>query len=108
MADRKSESWNVGVKEPKSISTKSLGKEAEFRFYAPNAQRVSVAGTFNNWNQDSFRLKKAKDGFWTGQFKLQPGRYEYRFLADGRWENDPGSASVPNTFGSTNSILEVK
>jgi len=85
-----------------------LEQTVEFKFHAPQAETVNVAGTFNGWNTQLFSLKKLKDGSWKGALKLKPGRYEYRFFVEGRWENAPGTACVPNSFGSTNCVLEVK
>ncbi len=90
------------------FENKALDKSVNFEFLAPEAGQVSVAGSFNNWNANSFALIKAKDGVWKGQLPLKPGRYEYRFLVDGRWENKPGVAYASNSFGSTNCVLEVK
>lgn len=109
MAGRKSVSMaEVKKSEPKPFSANTLEKKVSFKLSAPQAQAVQVAGCFNEWNPEAFRLKKAADGNWKGEVKLNPGRYEYRFVVDGRWENDPNAASVPNSVGSTNSVLEVK
>ena len=108
MAVRKTETKTATMaKSSNSFLTEGLAKSIDFKFHAPQASNVTVAGTFNNWSQDSLRLKKGKDGNWTGQLKLKPGRYEYRFLVDNRWENDPSLPSVPNDFGSANCVLEV-
>lgn len=85
-----------------------LGKNVEFKLFAPEAQNVSVAGSFNGWSPEAFRLRKGRDGHWKGQTNLKRGRYEFRFVVDGRWESDPTRENVPNEFGSTNSVLEVK
>lgn len=90
------------------LEFKGLDKKITFEFNAPQASKVNVAGGFNNWSANSFSLKKGKNGIWTGQLQLKPGRYEYRFLVDGRWENQPGVEYASNSFGSTNCILEVK
>jgi 1,4-alpha-glucan branching enzyme len=90
------------------FENKVLDKTLTFEFLAPEAATVGVAGSFNNWSADSFVLKKGKDGVWKGQLNLKPGRYEYRFLVDARWENKPGVQYASNNFGSTNCVLEVK
>jgi len=37
-----------------------------------------------------------------------PGRYEYRFVVDGQWRDDPACTErVPNGFGSENCVLRV-
>ncbi|MBI1978106.1 MAG: isoamylase early set domain-containing protein, partial [Candidatus Omnitrophica bacterium] len=78
-------------------------KNVTFEFYAPSAKEVKLGGDFNQWNPSKFRLKKAANGNWSLTLKLKPGRYEYRYLVDGNWENDQRPVGcVPNAFGSWN------
>jgi 1,4-alpha-glucan branching enzyme len=87
---------------------KSREKTVEFRLSSmPQARTVCVVGTFNNW--DTKRTPMQKDGpGWKASIPLAPGRYEYRFVADGQWLSDPNAKeSVGNDFGSTNSVLVV-
>lgn len=87
----------------------SQTKTAEFRLYAPQAKKVSLAGSFNNWDTKSTSAKKDRDGNWTIRVDLKPGKYEYKFFVDGSWWNDPNCGNlVTNNFGSQNCILEVK
>ncbi len=92
----------------KAKPTNKLEKDVLFEFYAPLAQDVRLAGTFNNWDASKHRLKKDSDGRWHLTLKLKTGRYEYRYMVDGNWENDqrPG-ACVPNAFGTWNCVVEV-
>lgn len=84
-------------------------KPAEFKFFAPQAKKVNLAGSFNNWNTREIAAKKDTSGSWSVKLNLKPGKYEYKFLVDGNWVNDPRCAScVPNTFGTQNCILELK
>lgn len=109
MMSRKTETQTVMKKRrSKSFQEKVIERKTNFKFRAPEAVHVSVAGTFNDWNTESFPLKKSKESFWEGELVLGPGRYEYRFFVDERWENNPGAKFVPNPFGSTNCVLEVK
>lgn len=86
-----------------------LAKSALFKLYAPNAKRVSIAGSFNNWDTKNFRAKRGLKGNWSVKVNLKPGRYEYKFFVDGSWINDPNcSGYVPNSFGTQNCIIEVK
>ncbi len=80
----------------------------EFRFYYPKAKRVSLAGTFNDWQTNKLLAKKDLNGNWTVKVNLKPGRYEYKFFVDGSWINDPKSNAVYNPFGTQNSVVEVK
>jgi len=87
------------------ISTKSV----TFKLTAPKAKKVSVAGTFNNWDVKSHLAKKDSKGNWAAKISLKPGRYEYKFVVDGAWMNDPCCKNcVCNSCGSQNSLLEVK
>ncbi len=84
-------------------------KIVRFKLNAPRARRVSLAGSFNNWDAGSLLAKKDKSGNWAVSASLNPGKYEYKFVVDGSWINDPVCNScVPNTMGSTNCVLVVK
>jgi 1,4-alpha-glucan branching enzyme len=84
-------------------------KPVTFKLKAPQAKKVSLAGTFNNWDIKSHLAKKGLKGTWSTKVNLKPGRYEYKFVVDGSWINDPTcNASVGNAFGSQNSLVEVK
>lgn len=72
------------------------------------AQEVFVAGSFNDWQLRATPLQAGGDGKWSVELSLAPGRYEYRFIADGEWAEDPAAQeSVPNPFGGRNSVLVV-
>lgn len=74
---------------------------------SPNAREVYLVGEFNNWNPRADRMTKTKNGF-RRTLQLPPGEYQYKFLVDGQWHNDPSAArQVPNTFGTTNSVVRV-
>jgi len=73
---------------------------------APDAKEVVLAGDFNKWNAKSHPMKKDKSGVWKRSVMLPPGRYEYKFLVDGQWRNDPkNDKTCPNRFGTRNSVL---
>jgi 1,4-alpha-glucan branching enzyme len=89
--------------------TKAQTKNIQFEFLAPAAQAVYLAGNFNNWDANAHPMKKDKNGIWKTALSLKPGRYEYRFLVDGNWENDPSCCDcVPNEFGSRNCVRIVE
>lgn len=90
-------------------SAKPAGNIAvEFILDMPQANAVTVAGEFNNWDISQKPLRKNGDGIWHGTVTLQPGRYEYRFVVDGQWINEPtAKESNTNCFGSENSVRVV-
>jgi len=84
-------------------------KSAEFKFYAPQAKKVSLAGNFNNWNTKELSAKKDLSGNWSVKLNLKPGKYEYKFFVDGNWVNDPRcTACVSNSFGTQNCVADIK
>lgn len=84
-------------------------RPAAFRFYAPDARKVNLAGTFNNWSSERLSAKRDSRGNWTVNVDLKPGRYEYKFIVDGSWINDPSCKTYSsNPFGSQNCVIEVK
>ena len=92
-----------------STDQKLKVRDVLFEFYAPQAKKIFVAGSFNDWSERAHPLKKAKDGKWSVAVALKPGRYEYRFLVDGIWESDQKPVeSVPNAFGSWNCVVTVQ
>ena len=97
-------------KKSESIVTrvKSLQGKIKFEFSAPEAKAVSLVGNFNQWNTQANPMKKDRKGIWKATLSLEPGRYEYRFLADDSWENDPScSYCVANEFGGQNCVRIV-
>jgi hypothetical protein len=72
------------------------------------ANKVIVAGSFNGWNEDGYRMKK-KAGAWTFPIYLAPGKYTYKFIVDGKWMIDPGNELwEENEVGTGNSVLWVE
>ena len=91
------------------MAEKIATKAVQFRYEAPEAGTVFIAGDFNNWDSHAAELKKDKSGVWKASLKLKPGRYEYKFWVDGEWRNDPSCHQcVPNKYGSANCVIEVK
>ncbi len=83
-------------------------RQIEFAFRAPEAKKVYIAGTFNDWNTKSLPMKKGKDGTWRIMVKLSPGRYEYKYFVDETWAQDiAGVKLAPNPFGTNNCVICV-
>lgn len=75
---------------------------------APEADNVSLAGDFTDWDRSPIPLKKSKKGVWSKAVSLPSGMYEYRYLVDGKWQDDPACEThVPNSFGSHNCVRVV-
>ena len=84
-------------------------QEVVLRFYAPEARTVGVAGSFNGWNPQANPLERTASGEWSLRLMLKSGEYEYRFVADGVWADDPQAAQrMANPYGGINSVLRVR
>ena len=95
-------------KKKPGVKTPVKRKRAILRVEAPHAETVLLMGDFNQWNEKKHPMKKGKNGMWEKIIMVPPGRYEYRFLVDGKWCNDPTNDQIcANCFGSTNNILEI-
>ncbi len=111
-------SWSAFItpnqKRNKNMSTtlsnnKSLKQSSiPFDFPAPAARQVSLAGDFNNWDPKAMPMHKGGDGVWHLTVALKPGRHEYRFFADGTWQDDPAAQQrIANGMGSENCVKTV-
>ena len=48
----------------KTTTKKEKSKKVNFSLLAPQAESVSIAGDFNNWNTISHPMKRDKEGIW--------------------------------------------
>ena len=91
-----------------STSTLTQSKKVRLQHQAPEAKRVCVAGSFNKWQPEAAPLKAETDGLWSIELELPPGTYEYRFVVDGCWCDDPNATeTASNLFGGHNAVLRV-
>jgi hypothetical protein len=82
-----------------------------FTFIDAKINRINIVGDFNNWSTTADPLlDRVGDGTWTIRIPLKPGRYEYKYLIDGKkWSPDPWNPNVVDDgFGSLNSVLVVE
>jgi 1,4-alpha-glucan branching enzyme len=85
----------------------SAKRDVTFAVYEPRAGEVFVSGAFNDWQPTPLSRTGNRD--WKATVSLVPGRYEYKFVVDGKWKVDPRSQQFsPNAFGTLNSVIEVK
>ena len=76
----------------------------------PRAKDVKIAGDFNNWQPSQTTMEKVGDsGVWQSNLELESGKYRYRLVVDGQWQQDPYNEETElNPFGGFNSVLTVK
>ena len=86
----------------------ALLRRIRFQLKAPHAQYVKLAADFTAWDGLPVDMKRNPEGKWVTTIPLTPGDYEYRFIVDGQWSDDPFAANkAPNPFGTSNAIREV-
>ena len=80
-----------------------------FVLFAPEAQQVALAGTFNQWDPAATPLvRTGAPGVWTATLTLPAGQHQYAFVLDGaRWVADPAAPAVDDGFGRRNSVLSL-
>ena len=76
----------------------------------PHAESVQIAGDFNNWQPQKTPMQKVgSSGVWQTKLKLPAGKYRYRLVVDGQWQQDPYNEMTElNPFGGYNSVIKVK
>jgi len=87
-------------------------REVVVHFRDSGAHDVRIAGDFNGWVPDKGvrSLIESEDGqrIWTKILLLPPGRYQYRYVVDGEWREDPDNPeAVSSRVGGRNSVLVV-
>jgi len=88
-------------------------REVMVRFADSQAGDVRIAGDFNGWVPDkgvrSVIESESGERVWTKILQLPPGTYQYRYVVDGEWREDPDNANTaPSPTGRVNSVLIVR
>ena len=90
------------------LTTSEIARPIAFQLTAPSALSVMLAADFTGWEKMPVKLTRLADGTWQTAIALPPGRYAYRFIVDGQWQDDPDCSQWEvNPFGSTNAVIEV-
>ncbi len=81
------------------------GNGTTFRTFAPNADSVVVAGTFNFWSTTSRPLFNEGNGYWSVDVPLVQAGAQYKFyLKRGTqvlWKNDPRARDLVSSVGNS-------
>lgn len=84
-----------------AIGTNHIFSTDEF----PDAEEVIITGNFTGWSEENNRMIR-RDGKWVFPMYLTPGKYTYRFKADGVWSTDPENPlKEDNGLGEFNSVI---
>ncbi|MFO7911437.1 MAG: glycogen-binding domain-containing protein [Desulfotignum sp.] len=69
-------------------------KRVIFTVVAPEADKVVLSGSFNNWSESADPMKKDETGTWKKIKILPKDTYEYKFIVDGTWTCDPNNPDI--------------
>lgn len=91
------------------VSNSADREVVRFELSAPSASRVTLVGSFNEWNPAATPLvRDASTGKWIVSLQLPPGRHVYSFVVDGDVTADPTAPRAADAdFGSANSVVLV-
>jgi 1,4-alpha-glucan branching enzyme len=85
--------------------TAGTAKGVTFRVWAPNAQAVSVVGSFNFWSNTAHQLSSEGNGYWSGDVANCPFSAQYKFAIriNGSYQQkqDPRSRQLVNSVGNS-------
>ena len=79
-----------------------------FRYYSQEASQVHVVADFNEWTIGEAPMENVSGtGVWQRLVPLAKGKYEYKFVVDDTWVNDPQNPhTAANQYGE-NSIIKI-
>ena len=85
--------------------TAGTAKGVTYRVWAPNAQAVSVAGSFNFWSNTAHQLSSEGNGYWSGDVANCPFSAQYKFAVkiNGTYQlkSDPRARVLVNSVGNS-------
>jgi serine protease AprX len=86
-------------------------KAIEFYIQNPCASHIVLAGSFNNWSQDTLLMEPSENGLWKIEIPMLPkGIYEYKFFIDEKvWMEDIDNPyRQPDGLNGFNSLLMIE
>jgi len=69
------------------------------------AKHVYLTGSWDQWKRKIPLVKSTSD--FSTIINLIPGRYEYKFLVDGKWIIDDTATKTDNQIGSLNNVVAI-
>lgn len=93
-----------------SILLKKSGKlpvTVTFDAKGKSVKTVQLTGQVNDWNPARTNLELV-NGLYQTTLWLNPGKYHYQIVVDGKWMLDPANTVIEdNNIGGQNSVLKV-
>jgi len=91
------------------LAPRRVGSGVLFSFYEPKAQKVYLAGDFNNWSPSvDFMYDSDGSGLWQRMMPLKTGKHRYKYVIDGEYVVDPNNPQMESDeIGTPYSLLEL-
>ena len=91
-----------------SLMPERRGGLVHFQIEAPGATRVTLVGSFNEWNPAANPMSTRDGRLWEAAVALGSGRHVYAFLVDDRPCTPPSAPLYEDDgFGGRNGVIEV-
>ena len=103
--------WHMNTTITKSAGMGAIVSDGTvtFRVWAPNAEKVFVAGSFNNWSESEIPLELEENGYWSVVTDMASPGDEYKYFIEHEGSllprNDPYAFEVTNSNG--NSVIRT-
>jgi 5'-AMP-activated protein kinase regulatory beta subunit len=99
----KAESMDQGVME--LVDTNEYPVVFKWSSQKYTARTVHLAGSWDQWKRKIPLVRSTND--FSTIINLNPGRYEYKFLVDGKWIVDDELSKTDNPMGSQNNVINI-
>lgn len=71
----------------------------------PTSSKVEIAGVWSNWTPTP--CQQGDNGVWKLDITLSPGTYEYKYLINEEWLDNPNEETHRDASGTINNVLKV-
>lgn len=109
--DARTAAADLGNGQEPGLEPRIDGGRVRFRLRAPEARRVEVIGSWNDWGADDSRQRLrevGRSGLWEGWVVVGPGQHRYHFLIDGRPARPVDAPRYrADGFGGEDGVLEI-
>ncbi len=95
---------NSVLKKVEGMGAIVVNNGVAFRVWAPNAEKVLVTGSFNDWNKSQHFMEAEDKGYWYGMVEGAKAGDEYKFVIHSNGQefikNDPYVRQLTNSAGN--------
>ncbi|WP_051177361.1 type I pullulanase [Helcococcus sueciensis] len=77
---------NIKTVDAEAIKPTTENKITTFSYQGKDETKtVNLAGEMNGWDPESISLEKGENNLFSKELELEPGKYQYKFVIDGKW-----------------------